>query len=329
MSPPERPLALPRGVASPDGTLGFVRNRRGDIDALRLDSGTLLWRGGVAAEPVAATDREVIAVRPSPGRSNALDLLVLSVADAGRVARECRIELPEGVMAASSDPRDFQSWVELEGGTLRLEWKARSRYRAGAPPPAAVARAARVEVRGAARCDIERGAVTTEPSPGAQAEDLPPSLPYRIRSVWSQSAWSYGAGVASLALAGPTDGRKLVLELRAAAASAPRVIELLPGDAFDVHVTPEGRYVFARPSRHQGSSEWSVFATATGGRVSSLPHQEGFQWPCVVGGRAYYLLTGPTVGTGLLLESADLQAAQALWRHDLGGPVPSPPSLAR
>jgi len=329
MSPPERPLALPRGVASPEGTLGFVRNAHDGIDALRLDAGALVWRSGVAAEPVAATELELVAARPSAELPSALELVVLSVPDQGRVLRECRLVLPEGVVAAGGQ-RDFRSSVTLEGRTLRLEWRARTRYRGGAPPPEAMARAARGELQGVLRCDLETGAVTTEGPPHPVTLGLPPSLPYRVRSVWSEWAWSQGDGLASLALAGSAGARELVLELRSAAESPPRTVALSHGEAFDVQVTPEGRYVFVRLNRPP-SSEWSVFAAATGRRVASLPYLEDSQWPCVVGARAYYLVTGPGAGAGagLLLESADLSAGQALWRHDLGRPVRSPAPLPR
>src|SRR5688572_25222180 len=111
-------LPFPRGIASAEGTLGFVRNARDGIDALRLQDGARLWDVDIAAEPVALADGNLVASRPTEGLPSSLELLLLSVADEGRVARQCRLDFPEGVAVGSGDRRDFQFSTELEGGVL-------------------------------------------------------------------------------------------------------------------------------------------------------------------------------------------------------------------
>jgi hypothetical protein len=328
----EDPVALPRGLADADGERGFVRNAQETIDALRLGTGALMWRSGIEAEPLLVVGSRLVAASPSRTRPNGLEIVLLDSDAGGRAIGRDELELPEGISVSLRDRRDFDLAARRVGESLALSWTARTRYRGGAPPPDEVARAARGDLRGRALVDLQTGRV----APGEHAAEstvepgLPPSHPYRMQSVWREVGWRAGSRILSLSLAGSGEDRTLTVH---AAGEGPedRVAALLAGRRFEVDVTPCGHYVFARTTDPRGD-EWVVFEADGGARVTTLGHEDGHQWPCVIGERIYYLSTGgprPAGRAALILRAADLRTGHPAWEHDLGGPGPGPPALAR
>jgi hypothetical protein len=330
MSQFEEPVALPRGVADADGRHGFVRNGRDTIDAIRLDTGALMWSSGLEAEPLLVAGSRLVAASPSRTRQNGLEILLLDIDGRGRSVGRHELELPDGVSVSSQDRRDFEYVTRLEGESLTLSWKARTRYRGGTPPPQPVGPAERGELRGRVIVDLETGSARELPSEPLPEPNLPPSQPYQVQSVWREEAWRAGSQILRLSLAGSGEHRTLVLEGQGAGGGG-WAKELLEGSRFEAQGTPCGRYVFARTSRPPGD-EWAVFSAETGERLTTVRYEEGYQWPCVIGARIYYLTTGGphlAASAAMTLRAADLHTGQLLWEHDLGAPGRRPPALAR
>ena len=251
MPPFEEPVALPRGVADADGARGFVRNAHETIDAIRLDTGAPIWRSDIEARPLLVSGARLVAASPSRTRENGLEMFLLDIDGQGHVVGRDELELPDGV--SSRDRRDFEYVIRREGESLALSWRARTRYRGGAYPPEEVSCAERRDLRGDALLDPLTGRVSARdvPSESMFEPDLSPSQPYRVQSVWRESAWRAGSQILRLSVLGSGEQRTLALQAVGAEGDG-QVKALLEGRRFEAEVTPCGRYVFARTSNLPG-----------------------------------------------------------------------------
>ena len=129
-----KPVAFPDGVASADGSVGFLELRTGGVMALELDSGNELWTASLDARPRLALTAELIVQDRGRSQGNVLQLAILNVRR-GVVDRDLDpVVLPEWVSV--SDPeQSFHVDFAAEGEVLVISWRAESRYKGGAPPP--------------------------------------------------------------------------------------------------------------------------------------------------------------------------------------------------
>jgi outer membrane protein assembly factor BamB len=154
---------FPRGVADPGAARAFVHDRAGTVFALDLATGEVLWRAGTGLRPLSVVGDLVVAARVA--RRNAIELVMLDARDGRELRASEPLALPDWAQASLEDTPDSTLRAEAEGGAVVVRWTARARYRGGAPPSAMVQAAAEREARGAARVDVDSGAVEALPEP--------------------------------------------------------------------------------------------------------------------------------------------------------------------
>jgi outer membrane protein assembly factor BamB len=154
---------FPRGVADPGAARAFVHDRAGTVLALDLATGEVLWRAGTGLRPLSVVGDLVVAARVA--RRNAIELVMLDARDGRELRASEPLALPDWAQASLEDTPDSTLRAEAEGGAVVVRWTARARYRGGAPPSAMVQAAAEREARGAARVDVDSGAVEALPEP--------------------------------------------------------------------------------------------------------------------------------------------------------------------
>lgn len=166
---------FPRGVADPGAARAFVHDRAGTVLALDLATGEVRWRAGTGLRPLSVVGDLVVAARVA-GR-NAIELVMLDARDGRELRASEPLALPDWAQASLEDTPDSTLRAEAEGGAVVLRWTARARYRGGAPPSAMVQAAAEREARGAARVDLDSGAVEALPEPAAAPEQADAGAP--------------------------------------------------------------------------------------------------------------------------------------------------------
>jgi outer membrane protein assembly factor BamB len=154
---------FPRGVADPGAARAFVHDRAGTVLALDLATGEVRWRAGTGLRPLSVVGDVVVAARVA--RRNAIELVMLDARDGRELRVSEPLALPDWAQASLEDTPDSTLRAEAEGGAVVVRWTARARYRGGAPPSAMVQAAAEREARGAARVDVDSGAVEALPEP--------------------------------------------------------------------------------------------------------------------------------------------------------------------
>ena len=331
------PVPFPRGVASPDGTRGFIEMATTGVAALDLSSGSDLWHHTTPARPRLVIDDRLIAQDLAAPHGNVLRFLLLSIGGGGSdILRTAPLSLPDGV---SVDDPEQNVRVELFGGTnqFTVVWRVEAHYQGGAPPPASVeARSHRV-LRGAARVDLRTGAVTTQaddPSVADQPVRLTAiaveSAPYIRDLTWHDSPWQ--ADSLTAALAKLDAGDRLVLRRWTASGNELSSVTLAAHRDSIADVTPDGHYVFVRvepDGRSDASQRWDVFSVAAAKQIGSVPDEHGATWPCVVHGRVFYLVeaTRASAPRRTTLKAFDLATGQELWRKVLpDAAVAAPPA---
>jgi hypothetical protein len=331
------PLPFPRGVASPDGTRGFIEMATTGVAALDLSSGVDLWHHTMPARPRLVIDDRLVAQDLAATHGHVLRFLLLSIGAGGSVVlRTAPLSLPDWV---SVDDPEQNVRVELFGGTdhFTIVWRVEAYYQGGAPPPASVeARSHRV-LGGAARVDLATGAVTAQADPPSAAEQpvrltaiAVESAPY-IRDLTSHdSPWQVDGVTA--ALAKPDNGDRLVLRRWTASGDELSSVTLAAHRDSIADVTPDGHYVFVRAEpdgRSDASQRWDVFSVAAGKQTGSVPYEHGATWPCVVHGRVFYLVeaTRASAPRRTTLKAFDLATGRELWRKVLpDAAVAAPPA---
>lgn len=327
------PVAFPRGVASPDGTRGFIELAARGVAALDLASGADVWHLTMPARPRLVIGDGLVAQDLTETRGNMLRFLLLSIRGGGSVVlRTDPVPLPDWV---SVDDPEQNVRVVLSGGTdhFTVAWRVETHYQGGAPPPVSVeARSHRV-LGGAARVDLTTGAMTTESdAPGgdrltARAVE---SAPYMRDLTWHDSSWQ--ANGLTAALAKPDTGDRLVLRRWTAAGDELSAVTLAVHRESIADVTPDGHDVFVRVDPDAGSDasqRWEVFSVAAGKQIGSVPYEHGATWPCVVHGRVFYIVeaTRASAPRRTTLKAFDLATGREFWRKMLpDAAVAAPPA---
>jgi len=150
-----------RGVADPSGLRAFVRDRSGTVLALDLRTGEMLWRAARGLRALAVVDDMLVAARVAA--PSALEIVILDTAE-GRVRRVSeRLPLPSWVLPSLDDTSEFTLRAEPEGRSVVIWWSAQARYQGGAPPSTKVRETFERDAHGAARVDLDTGAVELLP----------------------------------------------------------------------------------------------------------------------------------------------------------------------
>lgn len=178
-------IAVHGGVADPAAKAVYLSDPAAGVVAVDIDTGKLLWESKEATHPVAARGKRVYALAPVKGRANAFRVVTLDAGDKGKaVGLSDPITLPDGLDVGDANnrllgPKTFYAVADLDGGVLRVRWKANS-FPAGK------------NGFGEARVDLGTGKVTT--APGERVEFPEPKHSEEVLRVIRKRNWGvYGA----------------------------------------------------------------------------------------------------------------------------------------
>jgi len=144
---------FPGGVRDADGTHGYVAVGPGDVAAVDLSTGAVLWRKPVG-QPVAATATRLLTLDRDRNR---FVLRLFDAATGKQIRRLTRFGMPDWADDAPISPQTLRVDAAEEPSGVRVRWWVRRLYRGGAPPPAKIAAQARDEQAGAILIDPKTG----------------------------------------------------------------------------------------------------------------------------------------------------------------------------
>jgi hypothetical protein len=157
------------GVRDSQAERGFVEVPAGEVVAIDLGKGTVLWRRERIGRPIAATRQRLLTLDRAGDRLVLRLFDVVSGADAGTIDD---LGMPAWAGRTDLAPDAVQvETAEVPDG-VRLQWTVRHPYRGGAPPPPHIEAEAQREAHGAVIVDPTTLRVTpTAPTPAA-AQDI-------------------------------------------------------------------------------------------------------------------------------------------------------------
>jgi len=161
---------FPRGVADPAAMRAFVHDRVGSVLALDLATGAVAWRAGTALRPLSVVGEVLVTARVAP--RGAIEIVMLDAEDGHRLRVSKPLALPDWAQPSLDDTPDFSLRAETEDRAVLLHWAASAGYRGGAAPSAKVLTAAERQARGAARVQVDSGALEPLPESAAAPEHL-------------------------------------------------------------------------------------------------------------------------------------------------------------
>jgi hypothetical protein len=317
-------LALPGGVAHPQGASGYVVGATDSLEALDLAAGRLRW-SLPGAVPLLAVE----------------DVVLVSALDGSEAVRFLALDGASGARRFVSAPtpaageRVFLA-ARLEHGHLLVAW--RETRSAGAPASSAVERPTFDQER-AVSVDLADGSVARATL--AQVTPPPPPLPPGAEGLPLQTDqggtvrhWATGALIAALAV----EQGVLVLHTWVRASGAPRaVVPLLspvpaPGYLRNYR-PPDGAHLylvrcndrFEEGAPPGSRCRWLLFDVASGARVADLPYDPATDLvaePALMAGRFYYAAAaGVAAGTrqARRLRGLDARNGTLLWEYPIAG----------
>lgn len=270
-----------RGVA-------FVANAAGDLDAVELERGHLLW-SAAAAKPLAAAEGLVIA-QAEPSAAGALEIVSFDPADGTRGRVKARVELPKKVRADLRDApgRSFRAAARMEQGGLRVSWTATNTSPDGTMrgylPSAGEGGGPAELTTGAVLLDLDSGVATEADAPAA-------------------------AGVSVEALP---------------ASAVPGATGNLFASADGRHVLESARRSGDDPFEGYG---WTIYARDTGEALGELTSSSSAVPFVVAGGRLLYVSQRSVRARGnevvdepMQLRAFDLAQGRQLWSREVSDP---------
>ena len=327
-------VSIPGGIVDPGNKVVYVTGESGNIEALNLEDGKLLWDSKDATKPLAVAGKKLIAQAPEKGKANAVRVVVLDGAEKGKKVLESdAVTFPDWVATGLAHGRSFASSAVLERNDLLLKWDARAWYAGGARPTPEIEKAARKEAHGVARVNLESGKVEmlADDKLPAEATKLPKALENeKSRQYWTGSDWkttpiATGGGFA--ALVQEDKGGPLSLKRWDAAGKPLETVELMKGKELWPMVSADGRHLLVhqalvKEQLPEGDYAWWVFSLETGKQVAKLPY-EGNNGMAVVGDRAFMVVAGQRKGPprpGMweqprTLKVFDIKSGKLAWEH--------------
>ncbi|MFL6333273.1 MAG: hypothetical protein ACJ754_08035 [Pyrinomonadaceae bacterium] len=331
--PVQRPVYLPQGVADPRGRGGYVSSSSGEIVAVELATGGLLWTTRNASKPLIVHEGRLLALRQLNKRGTLVQIVALD-AEGAQVLESERVMLPDGVdIDGGEDSTTVEVYVTL--GSLVLDWEAHLRYGGGAPPPPYVQERYTKDVRGGVRVHLQSGKVEALRPGETRAAGA------RLQGEESDSSavrvWTVGGR--DTALLSRVANNEVAYYLKSSGHSQkapPSEVELVAGEAIVPYVTPDGLYVFFHregpATTDRGvDNRWLIFSSETAERVAVVTREDGAAQPCVLKPNVYYLLE-TRVGSHIrcALKAREMSTDRILWERPLSETVVSaPPELRR
>jgi hypothetical protein len=305
---------FPRGVADPGGDVGYVDDGTG-IVAVGIRDGEQRWRTERTAYPLISDGRRLAAAGTRESSPNVLEVVVHDESRGGEVDLVSEpVVLPEWATVGEHARETFWMRAQLDDNALRLEWRARTRYGGGAPPPQRIAREAASDAAGVVEVDLETGSVeqlVADDGAGLADARRPPLGPDDL-----DGPWVAGNAVARLVWDVARDEQVLSLEVVAPSTGNVRArVELARGSGLVAQVTPDGCYLLIHTEpAPAGESPWSVFSARTGDRVATLTHDTGARWPAILRDRAFYIVEERhSATTRQTLRARELDSGSLAW----------------
>jgi hypothetical protein len=164
-------LSFAGGIRDAEGQHGYLEVAPGDVVAVDLASGSLLWRRDRIGRPIAASAKRLITL-DRDGTEFVLRLIdAANGADAGRIRN---FGMPDWAAQAGSGADAVAiDALETPAG-IQLRWRLRRPYRGGAPPPAHIEAQSSEEATGAVVVDPATARITPA---AAQAQASAASAP--------------------------------------------------------------------------------------------------------------------------------------------------------
>jgi hypothetical protein len=154
MSLMQHPIRFPQGVADENGRVGFVERHAGNIAAIDLETGKVLWNTTEPAHPLLVYGERLLAYRLLA--SNTLQIVGAVVSGGGTLTTVSEpVVFLDWVTIDPEDSREFSFTATADNHFLLLAWEAHSFYLGGAPPSDQVIKQARKDASGVVRVDLD------------------------------------------------------------------------------------------------------------------------------------------------------------------------------
>jgi hypothetical protein len=166
---------FPGGVRDADGRQAYAAVGSGDVAAIDLSTGAVLWRKPVGW-PVEATTTRLLTLDRD---GNRFVLRLLDAATGEQVRRISGFGMPDWADATPISPQTVLVDTAEGPSGIRLRWRVRRLYHGGAPPPPQIAAEARDERTGAILIDPRTGRFRSVAAPETtfgEAETKPRDL---------------------------------------------------------------------------------------------------------------------------------------------------------
>lgn len=308
-----RPVYFPRGVASRDAALGCTTHA-GTLYGLHLTTGRLRWQTSAARRPLLILANRLFASDLAAGQANILRLQSLALDNPERDQRSpSNLVFPPWVDVTDGDTFTFDVYGAPE--EVVLHWRARRRYRGGAPPPTALLQALPQALAGVARINAVTGAVVmTNAEPQADAAPPAPHLtttPFEMGSSRRAEPWRFQEAYRALTTTVHTGKHWLVLRRQTPDGNVADVELCAVEPDTTPRVTRDGGFVLAwtaPPSvgQRHGGTECAVFRADTGAPVATVALDPEAEDPCVLEPHLY----GISANT---LTAVDLDRGEPAW----------------
>jgi hypothetical protein len=127
---------FPGGVSDPEGRRGFVGLAGGQVIALDLKTGAVIWSRHGLGQPIAATLSRLVTLNEE---GTEVGLPLIDAESGQALGRVSELDLPSWARYVISEPDAAQFEAKNEGPMIRVSWSLRQPYRGGAPPGPTIA----------------------------------------------------------------------------------------------------------------------------------------------------------------------------------------------
>jgi RNA polymerase sigma factor (sigma-70 family) len=326
-------LALPEGVTTDQGSVGYFANASGGIDAVEFTSGKVVWTTQEAQLPLVAFGDQVAAQVYVKDKPALLRVVLLDVRDKGKISKQFETSFKEPVKDQSGYRFSIHGTVIKD--ELVLEWQ--SRYLQGGGPPPPRGRAVRNRTsQGAVRIDLRTAKITEQPKPALTSPQRPDALKaVRLREYWTGSEWRSDPLVVGkkTAVVARQKENAFVLQTWDSGSDAldtPVVLFKYDNSLFPQLTTDRRHLAVHKGLPKEGLGEedyaWWIFSLETGKLVGKISYEEDTRALAVVGDKVLYMTEDTETRAGEekpvyphRLTGVDLKTRKILWRRNVRG----------
>jgi hypothetical protein len=314
------PFELRPGViADPGQGVLYAMVPGGQIDAIDLRNGNLLWSTTQAAKPLLLTTGGLLLAQKENG--NQLSLAELDTGKQGELVRTADIPLPAGV-AASIDEGLGVSFIARacpDGGNAILAWNFSSQQISGAEPavpPQAVSQSA------AAVIDLATGAVSP-PASGQTCNPQKPLIPDGIAPAGATPEPLCRLGDILAGLQSGENGQLLLVRWDAKSNQRLDDVPLFGKELTLRALSVDCQYVLASRLAENGTDwTWLVYSMSTGARVAEITVALDGAAFFIFGSNLIYesppvhrFVAGVLVDQPLEVRAVALSTGALVWEH--------------